>query len=345
MMNSVRWAVGDGRWGSLWSMVHGPWPVVWTLLALLLLVWPSTLAAQSEGLTLDEYWATLELLLPQIEALDDLPAPEQAAARADLVEQLDGLTAVSLPDGQIIPVSQEHLQSLLADLDSDPARIASYLQNQLESREQWPPAVVDQLDEATLQAILSRPEFQYEVREPTWWERTWERIQLWFWERVTRFAPGAAVGDWLTVIILVFSGLILGLILFYVLRRLRADFAAEARFDLGDDPHLDNITADTAWQRAQESSNEGDYRQAVRYLYLSTLLLLEERDLLRYDRTLTNREYLSRLAHRPDLAAILREVVDVFDRVWYGYQPLSEGEYGRFADRVQTLKQQKGGRP
>jgi hypothetical protein len=128
-----------------------------------------------------------------------------------------------------------------------------------------------------------------------------------------------------------------------VLRRLRADFAAEARFDLGDDPHLDNITADTAWQRAQESSDLGDYRQAVRYLYLSTLLLLEERDLLRYDRTLTNREYLSRLAHRPDLAAILRDVVDVFDRVWYGYQPLSEGEYGRFADRVQTLKQQKGG--
>jgi hypothetical protein len=310
---------------------------------LLLLSGPVVLKA-ADTLTLDEYWTTLEALLPQIEALADLPESEQAEARAELGQQLAEITAVSLDDGQIIPVSQAHLQLMLVD-GSEPALIASVLRNQLESRDQWPPPVVSQLDQETLQAILSRPEFQYEVREPTWWERTWERIQLWFWERVSQFAPDAAVGDWLTGIILVFSGLIIGLVLFYVLRRLRADFAAEARFDLGDDPHLDNITADTAWQRAQELSDLGDYRQAVRYLYLSTLLLLEERDLLRYDRTLTNREYLSGLAHRPDLAAILREVVDVFDRVWYGYQTLSEGEYGRFADRVQTLKQQKGGRP
>jgi hypothetical protein len=310
---------------------------------LLLLSGPVVLNA-AETLTPDEYWTTLEALLPQIEALADLPEPEQAEALADLVEQLGELTAVSLPDGQIIPVSQEHLQLMLTE-GSNPALIADTLRNQLESRDLWPPPFVNQLDQETLQAILSRPEFQYEAREPTWWERIWERIQLWIWEQVSRFAPSAAVGDWLTVFILVVSGLVIGLVLFYVLRRLRADFAAEARFDLGDDPHLDNITADRAWQRAQESSDLGDYRQAVRYLYLSTLLLLEERDLLRYDRALTNREYLSRLAHRPDLAAILREVVDVFDRVWYGYQPLSEGEYGRFADRVQTLKQQKGGRP
>jgi hypothetical protein len=310
---------------------------------LLLLSGPVVINAQNT-LTPDEYWTTLEALLPQIEALADLPESEQAEARAELSQQLAEITAVSLPDGQIVPISQAYLQLMLTE-GSDPALIAGTLRNQLASRDQWPSPLVSRLDQETLQAILSRPEFQYEVREPTWWERTWERIRLWFWEQVSQFAPGAAVGDWLTVFILVFSGLIIGLVLFYVLRRLRADFAAEARFDLGDDPHLDNITADTAWQRAQESSDLGDYRQAVRYLYLSTLLLLEERDLLRYDRTLTNREYLSHLAHRPDLAAILREVVDVFDRVWYGYQPLSEREYGRFADRVQTLKQQKGGRP
>jgi hypothetical protein len=39
-------------------------------------------------------------------------------------------------------------------------------------------------------------------------------------------------------------------------------------------------------------SSEGDYRTAVRYLYLSLLLLLEEHGLLRYDRPLTDREYL-----------------------------------------------------
>jgi hypothetical protein len=314
------------------------------LVVFFLFSWPGASSAQ-DYLTWDEYWLELESLLPQIEALADLPESEQAEARAELVTQLAEITAVSLPDGQIIPISQAHLQLMLADMGSDPALIATTLRHQLDSRDRWPAAVVNRLDQETLQAILSRPEFQYEVREPTWWERIRERIELWFLERLSQFSPNPVTGDWLAILIMISSGLVILGVLLYVLRRLRDDFATEVRLDLGDNPHLDNITADLALRRAQESSDVGDYRQAVRYLYLSTLLLLEERDLLRYDRTLTNREYLGRLTHRPDLATILRDVVDVFDRVWYGYQPLSEGEYGRFAERVQTLKRQKGGQP
>ena len=78
---------------------------------------------------------------------------------------------------------------------------------------------------------------------------------------------------------------------------------------------MNPLTADAALQRAQTFSAGGDYRTAVRYLYLSTLLLLEERGLFRYDRSLTNREYLRRVAHDPTLSAILQDVVEVFDRV------------------------------
>jgi hypothetical protein len=316
----------------------------WGWLLGLLLAWPA--AAQADTLLSPAaYWTALEETLLQVEALAELPETEQAAARAQIAAQLEEITAVSLPDGRIIPVSHAYLQQLLADEAGDPALIAAYLQNLLDSRDRWPAAVVDQLDRESLQAILSRPEFQYQPQELSWLARTWQRIQLRFWEWLDGVAPNVSVGNWLPTLILVGSTLLLSLLLFYVWRRLRTDFAAEARLDLVDDPHLDNITADLALQRAQDFSGAGDYRQAVRYLYLSTLLLLEERDLLRYDRALTNREYLSRLTHRPDLATLLREVVDVFDRVWYGYQPLSEGEYGRFADRVQTLKQHKGGRP
>jgi hypothetical protein len=110
-----------------------------------------------------------------------------------------------------------------------------------------------------------------------------------------------------------------------------------AEEELGGEP----LTAELALQRAQELSTGGDYRTAVRYLYLSSLLLLEERGLLRYDRSLTNREYLRTVAHRPELAAILREVIDVFDRVWYGFQTLNPGEYEAYVLRVETLRQQK----
>ena len=107
-----------------------------------------------------------------------------------------------------------------------------------------------------------------------------------------------------------------------------------AEEDLGGE----SLTADSALRRAQEFSGGGDYRTAVRYLYLSTLLRLEERGLLRYDRSLTNREYLQRVAHDPDLSTVLRDVVDVFDRVWYGYQPLDAPAYQRYATAVEALK-------
>ena len=106
----------------------------------------------------------------------------------------------------------------------------------------------------------------------------------------------------------------------------------------GDDASL---TAESALRRAQTLSQGGDYRTAVRYLYLSTLLLLEERGLLRYDRSQTNREYLRSLKGRPELASVLRDVIEVFDRVWYGFQPLDEAAYHHYAAQVQNLQQQK----
>jgi hypothetical protein len=122
---------------------------------------------------------------------------------------------------------------------------------------------------------------------------------------------------------------------------LLSDFAAESAIMAGEHPGDELLTADTALQRAQQYSGEGDYRTAVRYLYLSALLLLEERGLLRYNRSLTNHEYLRSLAHQPELAAILRDIIEVFDRVWYGFHALDLAEYEWYAGRVEVLKRQR----
>ncbi|MCB9160947.1 MAG: DUF4129 domain-containing protein [Caldilineaceae bacterium] len=122
------------------------------------------------------------------------------------------------------------------------------------------------------------------------------------------------------------------------LMRVAGELTADSALDGEDDGFGTPLTADAALRRAQEFSAGGDYRTAVRYLYLSSLLLLEQHGVLRYDRALTNREVLRRVAHDPTLAAVLQDVVDVFDRVWYGYQPLDEVTYQRYAAAVDTLK-------
>jgi hypothetical protein len=68
---------------------------------------------------------------------------------------------------------------------------------------------------------------------------------------------------------------------------------------------------------------------------------LEERQLVRYDRTQTNQEYLRSVAGQPELANTLRDVIDVFDRVWYGFQSLDERAFSHYASRVEQLRQQR----
>ena len=88
-------------------------------------------------------------------------------------------------------------------------------------------------------------------------------------------------------------------------------------------------------------STQGDYRTAVRYLYLSSLLVLDEQGLLRYDRSRTNREYLRSVSSRPELAIPLRKVIDVFDRVWYGFEAVDENTYKSYVQQVEELREKK----
>ena len=75
----------------------------------------------------------------------------------------------------------------------------------------------------------------------------------------------------------------------------------------------------------------------MRYLYLAALLRLDERGLLRYDRALTNREYLERVRENPALRERLRPIVDTFDRVWYGHAQLDAEGFAEYRARVRAL--------
>jgi hypothetical protein len=255
------------------------------------------------------------------------------------------MDSVELPDGRLHPIDHSFFIHELQNENTSLETLATLLTAYLSSRQGWPDPSLPRLDEAALQEILSRPEFQYTPDEPNFLQRLWRDIRQAIEDFFLGLFPEDStirlpVGD----LIVIVAAVLLALVLAYALRGLIADFTAEAAMSAEEELGGEPLTAELALQRAQELSTGGDYRTAVRYLYLSSLLLLEERGLLRYDRSMTNREYLRTVSHRPELAAILREVIDVFDRVWYGFQTLTASEYDAYAQRVETLKQQKEAR-
>ena len=322
-------------WGS-----NGRFPP-YLIAVMLLLVATRPALAQTSSLTLDAYWDTLTHIRDDLRAAGD----DAAAVRQTAVTTLSAITEIELNDGRIHPINHSFLIRQLQDEAVTPSQLTQLLTAYLISRQGWPDPTLPQLDQAVLDDILSRPEFQYTVDEPNFLQRLWQDIRQAVEDFFLRLFPDGStvrlpVGNLLAIL----AAVLVVAVLLYALRDLITGFSADAALHADDELGGQPLTAEQALQRAQELSTGGDYRTAVRYLYLSALLLLEERGLLRYDRSLTNREYLRSVAHRPELAAVLREVIDVFDRVWYGFQTLSASEYEAYARRVETLRQQKEAR-
>nr|WP_255603998.1 DUF4129 domain-containing protein [Oscillochloris sp. ZM17-4] len=131
--------------------------------------------------------------------------------------------------------------------------------------------------------------------------------------------------------------LIIGAVLAAWVGGLRRALAPTAR--LRDDDPEAGLSAGDAALNASALARSGDYRRAARLLYLSSLLWLDERGRLRYDRALTNREHLDRLGDDPALRERLRPVVETFDRVWYGDMPLDATGYAAYEGEVAALRE------
>jgi hypothetical protein len=146
---------------------------------------------------------------------------------------------------------------------------------------------------------------------------------------------GIPVG--LSEALLAFVGIVVVIVVLFFLAR---GFNIQpASLDLSDDGSDDPTTSESARERAEDSQAEQDYRTAIRYLYLESLLLLDERGLIHYDRSLTNREHLRQVSNQPNVTEALRPVVNTFDRVWYGFASVDEALYQEFVQNVERLRQ------
>jgi hypothetical protein len=303
-------------------------------------------APQQGPLPLEEFWTRLQSTLAVVEALN----PEDSAAvRAALDQEAAAwkdVTAIQLDDGSVVPVDTG---GLVADLSEDPPDlkvIKARLEALIKGRENWPPAAMDGQDGENaaleLKKILAAEEFQWPeastAKSPIqeFIDQTMDR----FWTWLFNLLPESVTADLscLRMMIALPALLMLVLILIYAARRISGGLVAEDALDLEGEDGIEVVTADSAFKRAKDTAESGDYRSAVRWLYLSSLLTLEERGLLHYDRTRTNREYLRSVGKSPELASSLRDIVDVFDRVWYGFQPIDAPTFNEYVKHVTELR-------
>ena len=295
-----------------------------------------------------EYWQMLADLRTDIEtyqAANDA-TPIHAAAT-----QLAAITSVRRADGTLVPVDHSVLVTLLNAEIPPWDQLIQLLTTMRAERENWPDERYDRdaaaQARAELQDILADLDIEPVADEELAATEEALRNRRWGPDSGSAAAPADDSPLSLTLpplpvtFLAIIGGLILVVVLIFAFRRLALDFSTDADLPPETADAEENLTAQTALSRAQALSRQQDYRAAVRYLYLSTLLILEEKGLLRYNRTRTNREYIQSMTDKPETAQVLSDVVEVFDRVWYGYKPIDDGEYTSYQDQVEQLRQQR----
>jgi Domain of unknown function (DUF4129) len=190
---------------------------------------------------------------------------------------------------------------------------------------------------AALDGILSRPPF---VSPPDFWTALGEFLQRLVLRsplgavinaigRLLHSLLGSAAGPVATVLPIV-AGLIVAAVLVFAAHRSFGTFVPHAALADQDREQGRRLDAAGAQARAAALAAAGKYREAARYVFLSTLLALDEAGRLRIDVTTGNRDVLRQARAVPHLAAALTPVVRGFELFWFGHAPVTRQDYERY---------------
>jgi hypothetical protein len=210
--------------------------------------------------------------------------------------------------------------------------------------------------------ILARPEFQLPEPEEAKSEETKDPAEMSLWERFTRW-----LGDWLNALFkrsesdpvtrrpesgsagqtmanILVVALIAGVLVVLVLVLLKA-LGKDAKDGEGAGLEVSTLDAATlaadptnalsrppeSWAHlADELAARGEYREAVRSLYLALLSRLHREGVIHYDTTLSNWDYLRQFKGRREWLPPFRELTRRFDFAWYGNLPVGADGYRDF---------------
>ena len=197
--------------------------------------------------------------------------------------------------------------------------------------------------------ILARPEFQIEPEKPEtqptwiqsigeWFKRQFRAFGRWiayWWNRLfphRNVAPGGLVGLAEFVRFLLYFavgvGTLVGLyfLAMYLSGKRTGNKKTRGTGATGLDLDLNEFPDPLGY--AREVAARGDYREAVRLVYIASLRRLAGSGLVVLQENRTNWEYQRALRSRSQNAYdILLPGTRLFDRIWYGRQSATQAEY------------------
>jgi hypothetical protein len=198
------------------------------------------------------------------------------------------------------------------------------------------------------QEILNRPEFKPKRQNKVvaFIKGIWDSIANFISELfravgrlLGQLFGSTTEGSWLSIVFVI---LVLGGFAFLVARAIRKAKPRrrrpKKRTILGEEIDA-GTTAEALAERAYATAREGDFRNAIRKLYIAILYELSERRLIELEESATNREYLARLSGKGALTKAMAYMTDRFDYFWYGMFPTTGEDFSAYLARYREAVQ------
>lgn len=201
--------------------------------------------------------------------------------------------------------------------------------------------IIKKFDDEAIQEYKNEKEFQYGEDDPktqSWWDRFWSAFWRWIAELFgdgTKKAQKTALAPFLKYLLI---AICVGLVVFVVIKLVGVKmFAGKSKsVDVPYDETLENIHEIDFNEEIEVALQNKNYRLAVRLLYLSTLKLLSDKELIDWQPNKTNQAYLGEVPQEqaPEFALLTRN----FEYVWYGDFSLDASTFGEIQTSFQQFK-------
>lgn len=188
--------------------------------------------------------------------------------------------------------------------------------------------------EETIEKFKQNPDFDYSElnADDHWWTKFKRYLKL-QWQRFLNWAFGEYEAPLLLAILLdilpyLLIGLLLALIL-YLFGKINpgnAIFGTPSEGELHSSEEEKIIKTRDIMKLIEKAVTAGNYRLAIRYHFLYLLQQLSKRELVAYDPSKTDEEYVKEIQD-PELQTRFRKLSRIYDFVWYGNFDTNTGDY------------------
>lgn len=187
--------------------------------------------------------------------------------------------------------------------------------------------VLRTFDQQKIKDYAALKDFQYEEQlalNTSWWDRFWR----WIWELINSTLENKYAGGFIKYLLI---AIVVAVVIFVVVKFMGLDLkiltGKSKSVDVPYDESMENIHEINFNEEIDKAVRQGNYRLAVRLLYLRSLKVLSDSELISWQPEKTNQAYIDELIdeeRKKDFKILTLQ----FEYIWYGDFSIEKESFG-----------------